>query len=832
MKKKLLVLLAVLLVAFGMTGALTALAETPTYEAKAASARPSEIFFQIDPGTVYNKTSIKFTPSQASLWEQATAYAMTPAEAGEGNPTGTVQMLTYENILYLFLNLDAATCNLTTDYLSVEVSFGGKHKGWQGHLKGWYAGLGEATMNFGNTSIFACSGVDGGAGTYQVITTYELNSVPTLNDSATVKVTFKDVDADAAWNGAGKTITFDQTVTFKGTATAQEPAKATPADAELLAGRPLADTAWKDAAQDTNAVPLLKADETTESSGTLQFKAFKKSDNEGYLYFRYVVADSSLHAGDSLYLRISNGETVMEGTSYVEYNGRMDGEWYRNTAGDAVTGYTADFAGIVPGAGDNAVAYNGDKDCMSKRGAYGEAGEYVIIGFFNVKAELVEGAKFSVQFGYQDTETWADLNHASEMTLSYESTVTVVAGSSEPDPEPGIDDFVPSAAKAYKGSPKIDTTVEPQWDVIKEWIPLNKNIDMNKGNSPATVKFKMMWDEKGFYLLVVVEGDETLNGSGDGSANSPWSYDSLQISFDYENTTKPTDDGGRTGWTGKKGGYCVIDGGGEASQNMAGGNILGMPTNTMKARQTDDGYVFEAFIGWGKDMKMEQGASFGFDLYYNDNMTPAGSDTVDGTNLGRKSWSSESSNDYLYVNRMGDITLDVDEDIVFDDTIRPEEPTAGFTAAVSEIGYDSVKIGFNVQTGAVNYKIFFYTKNAAGAAEPWTYVRSDGPVVKGDADDYFGLEEETSYGVQVVGYDKNGAIVGATAIAEFTTTKYVKPGPDPTPGPDDGKEPDDGKGDKEEGKGGCGSATLGSLVGLGGLLMAAGALLAASKKRS
>lgn len=122
-------------------------------------------------------------------------------------------------------------------------------------------------------------------------------------------------------------------------------------------------------------------------------------------------------------------------------------------------------------------------------------------------------------------------------------------------------------------------------------------------------------------------------------------------------------------------------------------------------------------------------------------------------------------------------TVYFDQTITFgaeaDKTIRPQTATDGFTGSAVDISYNKGTIEWADFGGADSYKLFIYEKNADGAEEPYTYLRTDGPVYGGEksySEIVTGLSEETAYAVQIVALDEKEAVTGYSSLVNLVTT--------------------------------------------------------------
>ena len=109
-----------------------------------------------------------------------------------------------------------------------------------------------------------------------------------------------------------------------------------------------------------------------------------------------------------------------------------------------------------------------------------------------------------------------------------------------------------------------------------------------------------------------------------------------------------------------------------------------------------------------------------------------------------------------------------------DTTVRPEEASDGFTAAVESISYNKVTLAWDkFSDDAEIYKIFVYTVNEEGADEPYDYVAVEGPIYPGAGNKIseliMGLSASTNYAMQVIAYTNNESMLGASDLVIFET---------------------------------------------------------------
>lgn len=193
----------------------------------------------------------------------------------------------------------------------------------------------------------------------------------------------------------------------------------------------------------------------------------------------------------------------------------------------------------------------------------------------------------------------------------------------------------------------------------------------------------------------------------------------------------------------------------------------------------------------------------------------------------RSSSESWADNDYKH-------TIYFDQILTFgeaaDTTIRPQEPTEGFTASVKDISYNKASAVWNEFEGAETYKFYVYSVNAAGAEEPYTHLSVEGPVYAGSAsyaEEFLGLSATTEYAIQIVAYDNDDNVIGYSQLAKFKTIsreEALNPGGDK----DDTDKDDPNKDDTEKG---CGSYLFGGSVAIAVLSIGGAVFMLAIKRR-
>ena len=193
----------------------------------------------------------------------------------------------------------------------------------------------------------------------------------------------------------------------------------------------------------------------------------------------------------------------------------------------------------------------------------------------------------------------------------------------------------------------------------------------------------------------------------------------------------------------------------------------------------------------------------------------------------RSSSEAWADNDYKH-------TIYFDQILTFgeaaDTTIRPQEPTEGFTASVKDISYNKASAVWNEFEGAETYKFYVYAVNAAGAEEPYTHLSVEGPVYAGSAsyaEEFLGLSATTEYAIQIVAYDNDDNVIGYSQLAKFKTIsreEALNPGGDK----DDTDKDDPNKDDTEKG---CGSYLFGGSVAIAVLSIGGAVFMLAIKRR-
>ncbi len=237
-------------------------------------------------------------------------------------------------------------------------------------------------------------------------------------------------------------------------------------------------------------------------------------------------------------------------------------------------------------------------------------------------------------------------------------------------------------------------------------------------------------------------------------------------------------------------------------------------------------YVFE--YGWYIPELYEVGSSFRLCVKHRDARSAS------------EGWADGDYAHTIYFDQM--ITWGEEVDL----TVRPETATEGFTGGTENVSYNKANITWNEVTGASTYKLYVYTVNAEGSAEPYTHTAIEGAFYAGEgsySETILGLAAETAYAVQVIAYDENETIISASELVKFNTISRQEALEPTTPDEGDNGNENDNNGNngnagdtenkdedkKEEKDEGCGSSLAATGLGLG--LAVLGAAIVAKKKR-
>ncbi|MDY2888727.1 MAG: PT domain-containing protein [Candidatus Caccosoma sp.] len=186
-------------------------------------------------------------------------------------------------------------------------------------------------------------------------------------------------------------------------------------------------------------------------------------------------------------------------------------------------------------------------------------------------------------------------------------------------------------------------------------------------------------------------------------------------------------------------------------------------------------------------------------------------------------------------------TIYFDQVITFgkeaDKTIRPQEPTNGFTGNVEKVSYNKGNVTWKDIDNADSYRLYVYAVNKDGSEEPYEHLTIEGPIYAGDgpySETLLGLSESSKYVVQIVAYDKNDKAIAYSSLISLNTISKeeamdkpsenpsVEPSEEPSNEPSNEPSKDSSNSSNEEkpneGKRGCKGMVGSSVVVLFALL--------------
>ena len=725
-------------------------------------------------------------------WDSAKTYTMTPVSADTTGATGTVKLLATETRLYFLMEVQDAT-NFDADRPDYTITVGGKTASARGKFidaatqQPWLAGR---NSDFGDAVKTESTYADGA---YRLEIGYDLGDVFVVG--AEVAVDFSAADAQTAEQGwADDYTSYPHAIRFAATLTLGETEQPGTEEPEPEPEQPgvvavldheITQADW-DSAKAYTMTPV--SADTTGATGTVKLLA-----TETRLYFLMEVQDATQFINDRPDYSVTiGGKTASARGQYIG----SDGAPWLNPR-------SKDFGNEVK------------VDISYANGAY-----RMELGF-DIGADLfVEGAHIVVDFSHADAQTaeqgWDDnytsyphaIRFADTLYLGAYSETDPVApdpeepGTEEPDPEqPGTEDPEPTPGPENVDLKIVVTDLvsqpkEEDWEnaVSYEMLPNTGNI------TGATGTVKVYTAAKNIFFRMEVNDPTTC-----------YNQDGIYVYLGVEDCYLET-----------RGNYDLWL---SAMHNDLGQpSLLAMSTTAADKSGYGEGtYIFE--YGFYIPDIYEPGATIRLCVKHRDSRS-----------------SSEAWQDGDYAH-----TIYFDQILTFgeaaDTTVRPQEPTQGFTASVEEISYNKASAAWSEFEGAETYKFYVYAVNGADAEEPYTHLSIEGPIYAGSAsysEEFLGLSASTGYAIQVVAYDGDDNVIGYSSLAEFETIsreEALNPGGDDNDDQDpdgdkqpDTSDPDDEKGDGTQEKKGCGSTVSGGFA-LAAALLAGGAAVLLAKKR-
>lgn len=725
------------------------------------------------------------SPAEAD-WESAHAYTMAPLSSDTTGATGTVKLLVNGSNLYFRMEVQDAT-RQDADRPQYSITVGDKTSAARGKFVDVITGnpwLSDNATDFG-TAVLTTSVYENE--TYTLTIGFNIGTL--CVQGAHVKVSFSAADAqtsEQAW--ADSTSAYPHAIGYSGTLYIGQYSEIDPV------GSPTPPTYSNEektievlTAEPTEtdwdeafAYEMTALDYAEGATGTVKLLASGTN-----LYFRMEVQDATRLMNDRPQFSIVVGGKTQAARG--QYEG-TDGLWLEANAKEF-----GEYTQV-------SMEYTG--------------GAYVLTIGIDLDDKFVTGGHVAVEFTHADAQDadqgWADNYTSYPHALRFADTL-YLGEYSETDPVPPEEPVEPDP-EPTPGPENTDLEIvvtdlasrpkEADWEEATAYDLLP-----NTGNlTGATGTIKIYTAARNIYFRVEID-DPTTNIQEDG----------IYVYLGIEGCRIETR-GNYNLWLNN----TFSDG---AHNDLGEPSLLEMSTTAESSEDWVTGkYTFD--YGFYIPDIYEPGATIRLCFKHRDSRSAA------------EAW---TDGDYAH-------TIYFDQTLTFgeeaDTTIRPQEPTEGFTASVADISYNKASAAWNEYTGADTYRFYVYEVNEEGAEEPYTYISLEGPVYAGLAsysEVFQGLSATTEYAVQVVAYDADDNAIAYSNLAEFATISREEAlNPDPgdddeqTP-PDDGEQtpPDDeqtppsdeGTEPSEPEKGGCGSS-----VGIGGgvAVLAAAALAGAA----
>lgn len=258
-------------------------------------------------------------------------------------------------------------------------------------------------------------------------------------------------------------------------------------------------------------------------------------------------------------------------------------------------------------------------------------------------------------------------------------------------------------AEAAKGTPVIDGEIDEIWATTTEYTVAHF-IVQGTGAEPATVTFRILWDETYLYFLYVVD-DPTMGSPAyeeTSLASNIWKRDSLAFSFDPEYNRSNASSIAAPSFV-----FMIGAFGNTANfQNVPGNVFIGDVDEDGKVYTDENGKPIhtnfaisyrmdpnddEIYIGYTMELKvnlkprydaieMKEGTCIGFETLYNDNFATEASSTRDC----QIEWGSTNGASYYNNSQKGTILLknEVETPTPLPD---PDDPTPPVTSGSDEV---------------------------------------------------------------------------------------------------------------------------------------------------
>lgn len=502
-----------------------------------------------------------------------------------------------------------------------------------------------------------------------------------------------------------------------------------------------------------------------------------------------------LVTGTRLYFRFDVADATRQDADRPEYSITVGGKT------QSARGKFVDVGTGNPWLADSANEFG---QALETTASY-EDGKYVLSMGFDIGEELcVTGAHVQVSFSAADAQeegfTWQDNTTSYPHAIGFSDTLYIGAYSetdpvepTEPEPEPEPDpEPIPGPDNedlkiVVTDLPSMPTEADWEKATAYEMLPLYGNIP------GATGTVKVYTAATNIYFRMEVEDPTTHIGN-----------DGVYVYLGIEGCRIETR-GNYDNWLNNE----FSDG---AHNDLGQPSLLDEKTTASEMKGYVAGkYTFD--YGFYIPEIYEPGATIRLNVRHRDSRNS------------KEVWTDGDYKSTIYFDQI--LTFGEKADT----TIRPQEPTEGFTASVTDISYNQAAANWSEFANAETYRFYVYEVNEAGAEEPYTHLSIEGPIYAGQAsykETFRGLSATTKYAIQVVAYDASDNAIAYSELAEFTTISREEAlNPDPGPGDNPGGNP--GEQEPEE-SGGCSGAVTGGAVALSVLLIG-GAAAAAIKRR-
>lgn len=542
------------------------------------------------------------------------------------------------------------------------------------------------------------------------------------------------------------------------------PASATTAEtATAMKGTPTIDgdlSDWADATQ-YNLSKTVAGNETI--SGW-----FKVKWDSGALYVAAQITDPSKDANSDFMEFLFNFDGVPTGSSSIPFaSGTNAGIYSFNQApwtpggGDNPQNFLPPSDQSLAGTGIDVMgddANHGDYKVSYTDGKYSVESKWVP-ATAALKAKLAAGTKIGLDVRYANSTTtigWSSSNAVWGSDLRQIGEITLA--------EPVV--INTPTAEAVGATPSVIDGNLNDWTSGTKY-ELSKTLS---GTTAVSGWFKVWWDSSAIYIAAQIT-DPT------NDTNS----DMLKFLIDFDGVPAGAASVGFSS-AAHAGVYALnmfpwLPGGMNApqawnppSQNIAdaGNQVLGDGTTecSISTKYVDGKYTIESkWVPANASLKAKlvEGANLGFDIRYIDHYsdaTPNGNKTI--------GWASDSSwgNDLRLI---GKLTLGKKSG---EASVQPVAPTEGVadihTPSDSDIGSDSVSIGWDNTDSATAYNVNIFKVTKQDGKDVYTYVSCDSSIA-GTSDYIANLDPATQYAFQVLAFNASGDQIAAYKLLTVTT---------------------------------------------------------------